>query len=148
VKPFIHRCDIIDGAGNRTRILAVRENRRPMLADYDVRLFVQPKGQAAIRAGGGQIPDFPRALGCEGLFGSILTDISSRYERVVDENGVPVPMPITTPAQWRERAVQYVAMASECLQLAGAFEPELINPAEPSLFDQVKQLELKAGGYP
>lgn len=126
-RTVIHTCDIRHGLGERTRILAFRQNRRPQLADYDVKIIDQAKGKPPRILCETVIHDYPRALGVWGLFASVLSEIASQ-QVLVDEFGQVVDMPEVSEAQWKERGRNYLKVARECFVRAGEFDPEFVNP--------------------
>lgn len=83
-------------------IRATRKNVRGPLADFHVTATIERDGVPEPDQSG-EIKDFARALGAEGLFGQILSDVI-RAKASIDENGDIIPMPEMTAERHRENA--------------------------------------------
>ena len=124
--------------GSQIRIVAIRRNLRSALVDFDIRLIAQARGERCHYADL-IIADFPRALGPEGLFAAVLNQISEKFcDGRVDENGLPVPMPVKTAEQWAAHGRELARQSVHCMNMAGKFGPEIVTPDEDGLFGPVR----------
>lgn len=130
MKLVVHTCEVRHSSGGRFRIVAVRQNRRATLADFDILAIAQEPGQWPKIVGEFPIHDFPRALGAEMLFANILGSIP-QPEVSHDEEGKVVEMPEppeVSKREWWVRGREHLREARECMVKAGVFDPEIIEP--------------------
>ena len=133
----VHVCNLRTHGGKiLVRIVAIRRNRRPLLADFDV-IVIQKAGDLPARIVAEEaFNDFARALGAEGIFGIVLTRMAESDRPAIDENGVEIPMPELTKGDLIARGKMFAEMAHQAFQMAGVGGPELIDPgSESGLFD-------------
>lgn len=99
-RPVIHSCEVRHGSsGARIRILASREKVYGEFADFDLLAITEERGKVTHDTRGSFIK-FPRALGAEGIFASILSQAAAREGDRTDETGTVVPLPARTPEEW------------------------------------------------
>lgn len=121
----IHVCEVRHGsAGTRIRVLASRELVYGEFADFDLLAIVEEKGKVT-HCTRGVFRRFPRALGAEGIFASILSQAAAREGDRTDEAGAVVPLPARSVDEWLMLAEKAESEARCARRMAA----DLLKPA-------------------